>query len=88
MTTTTIKVDCETRDRLKAQASAAGLTLGQHVARLADAADRDARLSALRDAVAATPQRDLADWAAEADLWEAAEWEAAGSERRRATRAG
>ena len=35
----TIKVDVVTRDRLKAQAAQAHLTLGQHLARLADAVD-------------------------------------------------
>lgn len=73
MTTTTIKVDSATRDRLKRQAAAADLTLGQHLARLADSADREVRLRALRAAVAATPADVMADWAAESDGWESTE---------------
>jgi len=54
MTMTTIKVSTETRDRLKAQASAAHVTLGEHLTRLASAADRGLRFEALRAAIAAT----------------------------------
>ena len=73
MATTTIKVDSATRDRLKRQAAAADLTLGQHLARLADSADCEVRLRSLRAAVAATPPGVLASWAAESDAWEATE---------------
>ncbi|RNL61407.1 antitoxin [Nocardioides marmoriginsengisoli] len=55
MTMTTIKVSTETRDRLKAQASAAHVSLGEHLTRLAAAADRGLRFEALRSAIAATP---------------------------------
>lgn len=71
---TTIKVAPETRDRLKAQAAAADVSLGDHLERLADAADRAARLAALRRAVAETPPELLAGHRAESDLWEAAEF--------------
>lgn len=54
MTMTTIKVSTETRDRLKAQAAAAQVSLGEHLARLATAADRGLRFEALRVAVGAT----------------------------------
>jgi len=67
--TTTIKVTTETRDRLKAQASVAGTSLGEHLARLADLADRHERLESLRVAIATTP----ADQAEERD----GEWLAA-----------
>lgn len=73
MTTTTIKVSTETRDRLKAQAAAARLSLGEHLARLADAADRAARLEALGRAVAETPDTVLKEYAEEIDAWDAAE---------------
>lgn len=69
MTSTTIKVSRETRDRLKAQAAAAGLTLGQHLDRLADAADRGLRFEALRAAIAATPVDERESYDREAREW-------------------
>ena len=45
--TTTIKVSGELRDRLKTQAARDGLTLGAHLAHLADADDRRHRLLTL-----------------------------------------
>lgn len=71
--TTTIKVSAATRDRLKAQAAAAHVSLGEHLRRLADAADRESRLTQLRDAVAATPPELADDHAAEAEAWETTE---------------
>jgi len=71
--TTTIKVSDEVRDRLKAQASRAGLTLGAHLAALADAADRRERLAELRRAVAASSPEDLSSHDAESGGWESAE---------------
>lgn len=73
MTVTTIKVSKETRDRLKAQAGAAHLSLGEHLTRLADSADKAARLAALSRAIAETPVDLAAGYAAEAAVWEAAE---------------
>jgi len=61
MTMTTIKVSTETRDRLKAQASAAHVSLGEHLTRLASAADRGLRFEALRAAVAATGPEPTAE---------------------------
>lgn len=55
MTATTIKVDSALRDRLKRQASSEGLTLGDHLAHLAEREDRRLRMNALRDAIAQTP---------------------------------
>lgn len=49
--TTTITVSNETRDRLKAQAAASKVSLGEHLTRLADLADRRDRLADLRRAV-------------------------------------
>ncbi len=68
--TTTIKVSDELRDRLKAQAARDGLTLGAHLARLADADDRRARLKSLKLAVANT-----GPVAARSHRQESAEWE-------------
>jgi hypothetical protein len=69
MTMTTIKVSTETRDRLKAQASAAHVSLGEHLSRLAAAADRGLRFEALRSAMAATPPESMAAYVAETDTW-------------------
>ena len=72
MTSTTIKVSVELRDRLKASASAHGRTLGSHLeALLAQEAQRE-RFRALREQIAQTPpdQRyrlELAEW--EGDGW-------------------
>ncbi|MDR1152881.1 MAG: hypothetical protein LBK72_10515 [Bifidobacteriaceae bacterium] len=73
MTATTIKVSHELRDRLKAQASGAGVTLGQHLGALADLGDREVRLRGLRDAIVRTPADDMASWKAETSAWEASE---------------
>lgn len=69
---TTIKVTTEVRDRLKAQAAAAHRTLGEHLARLADDADRDRRFEAMRLAMARTSPAELADYRAETAWWDAA----------------
>ncbi|MCL2515814.1 MAG: hypothetical protein FWD85_08215 [Microbacteriaceae bacterium] len=68
--TTTIKVTDELRDRLKAQAARDGLTLGAHLAQLADAEDRRWRLSSLKAAVAQTSSADAASHATESAEWE------------------
>lgn len=71
--TTTIKVSDELRDRLKAQAAREGLTLGAHLARLADADDRRTRLQLLKQAIADTSPTDAASHARESAQWERAE---------------
>jgi len=71
--TTTIKVSDELRDRLKAQAAEAGLTLGAHLAVLADLADRRQRINAVNAAIKATSRADLASYEAETRAWEATE---------------
>lgn len=58
---------------MKAHAGAAGLTLGQYLDRLADGADRQARLASVRDAMAAASPAELASWAAETAEWETTE---------------
>jgi len=69
MTSTTIKVSTETRDRLKAQAAAAQVTLGEHLSRLAAAADRGQRFETLRTAIAATPAPLMTDYETETHEW-------------------
>ena len=71
--TTTIKVSDELRDRLKMQAARDGLTLGAHLARLAEADERAHRLSDLKTAIAHTSGTSAALYAAEAAEWERAE---------------
>lgn len=71
--TTTIKVSDELRDRLKAQASRAGRTLGAHLAVLADLADRRERLASMKRAVVESPASALEQYHAESEQWEATE---------------
>ncbi len=69
MTSTTIKVSTDTRDRLKAQAAAAHVSLGEHLARLADAGDRALRFERLRSAIAQESEADRLAYEAERDEW-------------------
>ncbi len=69
MTSTTIKVSTETRDRLKAQAAAAQVSLGEHLARLADAGDRALRFESLRAAIARESETDRLAYEAGRDEW-------------------
>lgn len=71
--TTTIKVSDDLRDRLKAQAARDGLTLGAHLAHLADADDRQHRLLALQWAVAETSTEGMEGYVAESVAWERTE---------------
>ncbi len=71
--TTTIKVSDELRDRLKAQAARDGLTLGAHLAYLADAEDRRRRLETLRSAISAAAGSDVESHASETAQWERTE---------------
>lgn len=73
MTTTTIKVSTQTRDRLKEQAAAAGMSLGRYVSALSEAADRQARLAALGAAIAGTSAADMVQYGDEVGQWEATE---------------
>lgn len=71
--TTTIKVSAEVRDQLKAQAGAAGVTLGEYLAALARRGEREARFRRLGAQMAATSPELMASWVAEASEWERAE---------------
>lgn len=70
---TTIKVSAELRDRLKAQAAVHGRGIGEHIAVLADRADREARLTRLRQQIAETPPDLMASYRAETSRWLAAD---------------
>ena len=71
--TTTIKVSDELRDRLKEQAARDGLTLGAHLAHLADAEDRRWRLHLLKSSIDASTSDDAASYSAETEDWERTE---------------
>lgn len=71
--TTTIKVSDALRDRLKAQAARDGLTLGAHLARLADADDRRERLRVLAEAISGGSSESAASHAIESAAWERTE---------------
>lgn len=70
--TATIKVSVELRDRLNEQAARSGLTLGAHLAHLADAEERRWRLHLLKSAIDASSE-DAASHAAETEGWERTE---------------
>jgi hypothetical protein len=67
---TTIKVPTELRDRLKAQATEHGRTLGEHLECLVEAADREARFALLRRQIAETPVESRASYLEEASAWD------------------
>ena len=71
--TTTIKVSSVLRDRLKALAATENLTLGELLARLADAEDRRRRMVRLRAAIESTSAEDLESYRAETEDWERSE---------------
>lgn len=71
--TTTIKVSAETRDRLKQQAAAAGVSLGSYVALLSRAAAREERLAALGAALAASSAEEKEGFRSEVAAWETTE---------------
>ncbi len=70
MTTTTIKVSTEVRDRLKAQAAQAHRTLGAHLAHLADLEERQVRFQALRAAIDKTSDEAMASYRLEVAAWD------------------
>jgi hypothetical protein len=69
MTMTTIKVSVATRDRLKAHASAAHITLGDYLTQLADHADRRARMAGMAAAMRGVSAEELRDYRREAAEW-------------------
>jgi len=71
--TTTIKVSEDLRDRLKEQAARDGLTLGAHLAHLADAEDRRWRLHSLKSSIDASTSDDAGSYTAETEDWERTE---------------
>ncbi len=68
MTVTTIKVDSQLRDRLKAAAAEQGHTIGAHIELLLDDEARRHRFEAVRRARAATPPDE--DYLREAEEWQ------------------
>lgn len=72
MTTTTIKVPRELRDRLKEQAQAEHRTLGEHLAHLVANAEREGRFEHLRQAMARTSSADMESYREETAWWDRA----------------
>lgn len=70
MTTTTIKVSTDVRDRLKAQAAHAHRTLGAHLAHLAELEERQMRFQTLRSAIARTSEEAMESYHAEVAAWD------------------
>lgn len=70
---TTIKVSPDVRDRLKEQAGAAGVTLGEYLAALARRGEREARFRRFRSQIEATSPELMASWTEETAEWERAE---------------
>ncbi|HWV49374.1 MAG TPA: hypothetical protein VN035_07955 [Microbacterium sp.] len=73
MTVTTIKVSTELRDQLKEQAAAEHRTLGEHLAHLAERAERDRRFARLREQIARTSPEDMASYRTETEWWDLVE---------------
>ena len=69
MTTTTIKVPSELRDRLSADAKQHGQTIAARLADLLTAAEREARFESVRLAYERLPEDD--DYWAETRAWDA-----------------
>jgi hypothetical protein len=67
---TTIKVSSELRDRLKAQAGAHGLTLGDHLAKLAALGDKQLRYEAMEAAISATSPELMSSYREETEFWD------------------
>ncbi len=72
MTTTTIKVPAEIRDRLKKGAGDEGMTMAQYIDKMLRESERQHRLSLIKEQVATTPPDQeygdkLADW--ESNKW-------------------
>lgn len=78
MSMTTIRVRSELRDELKAQARAAGLSLGDYLQKLSDRAARENRLNAARVAMANTPEKKWESYLNESHAWDQTEWGDAG----------
>ena len=68
MTSTTIKVSSDLRDRLKQSASAHGRTLGEHLEALLEQEARSERFSRLRQQMAQAPPDERYDL--EAERWQ------------------
>ena len=70
MTTTTIKVDAQVRDRLRALARDRGITLNQLLDSLLRDREREERFEGLRRDIAATSPEDRASYAEELEAWD------------------
>jgi hypothetical protein len=67
---TTIKVSSDLRDRLKVQAGAHDLTLGEYLSKLATIGERQMRREAMHAAVSATAPELLESYREETEFWD------------------
>jgi methyl-accepting chemotaxis protein len=70
---TTIKVDANLRDQLKAQAMRHNRNLGEHLEALSRLAEHVDRMTAFAASVSATSADMRDEWLEDAKLWEATE---------------
>ena len=68
-TMTTIKVETGVRDRLRANAKNADLTMNEYLERVLEIEDRRAKVAAVRAAMAATPKALMDRYHAESEAW-------------------
>lgn len=70
MTTTTIKVDSTTRDRLKKLAAQRRVTLGHYLDQLVERAERAALFDQMSRDFAGTSEADWESYRAETESWQ------------------
>ncbi|HMR49753.1 MAG TPA: Arc family DNA-binding protein [Arachnia sp.] len=72
MTTTTIKVPSELRDRLKSAARRDGRSMSEYIDRLLSDEEFRSRMARLREEIALTPPDD--EYLADAEVWQNDSW--------------
>lgn len=72
MSTTTIKISSELRDRLKSYASAEHLSMGSYLERLLEREERERRFAQLREEMAQTSAQDWNSYRQETVWWDRA----------------
>lgn len=73
MTTTTIKVSTDLRDRLKSHAAAEHLTMNSYLEKLLECEERARRFAVLREQMANTSEEDWKSYREETEWWDSLE---------------